>query len=441
MKNRRTKYASVAIWMFLISVLWLYGSRDASARQLIALTAMAYIASWVGAHWFTNQSRRVGFMRFIAFNTPLLIAVASAELLVFSGAIDFRHIFGTPVDPWQNTKNRLDQSLIHIHRPHYHARGKLMGGDLVLWRNAPPLLNRDYDIQYDHIGFRNNTDYSKADCIVLGDSFIEAGNVSSDELHTTLMAQSLGISTVNLGQSYYGPQQERIVLERFGVAHQPKICFWVFFEGNDLDDIQRYESFVQKWPDSVSDYHSRGSRSFTKNLFIRLSRATRSKDFHVDRSYSGLFPTPEGAIPLWFGYESHDLSSVDQLALDSTIATLEQAYAKCKIEGITLIFVFAPTKFRVYGDLCDFEQGSPTQTWKVNDLPNLFQERLLAVSKEIGFLDLTPDLRSAAEEGSILYYRDDSHWSPEGHRVTAQSLSQFLRTNHMDLLPKETTRE
>lgn len=433
-KRRITRTAWIASWMLTLIVFWTYASRDASPKQLLALTLLVYLAAWTGLHWITQQKRRLSIMRFVVFNIPFVMAVVCAELLVYFGSVDFRHVFNTPVDPWQNTKNRIDPDLIHIHRPYFHAEGKLVGGDLVPWRNAPPLTNIDYNIQYDHMGFRNPIDISQAECIVVGDSFVEAGNVSSDELNTTLMAKTLGITVVNLGQSHYGPQQERVVLERFGVGQQPKICFWIFFEGNDLKDARRYGQFVRSWPDSVADYYSKRSRSFTKNLLTWLSRHNRSEEFQINDSFSGLFTTVEGSIPVWFGYEGRALTDDDQIALDTTLLTLEKAYSTCQENGIALAVVYAPTKFRVYGELCQFDEDSPINSWQLNALPEILHQRLLAISPEIGFLDLTTDLREAARLGSMPYYADDSHWSPKGHEITAKSLTTFLRTQYPHLL-------
>jgi hypothetical protein len=55
------------------------------------------------------------------------------------------------------------------------------------------------------------------------------------------VARLLDCTVANLGQSAYGPQQELAVLKRFGASLGPRLCIWTFYEGNDLDDVERYE--------------------------------------------------------------------------------------------------------------------------------------------------------------------------------------------------------
>jgi hypothetical protein len=51
-------------------------------------------------------------------------------------------------------------------------------------------------------------------------------------------------SVANLGQSGYGPQQELAVLKRYGCPPYDRNTSWVFYEGNDLLDVQEYAAGV-----------------------------------------------------------------------------------------------------------------------------------------------------------------------------------------------------
>src|SRR5262249_25131700 len=46
----------------------------------------------------------------------------------------------------------------------------------------------------------------------------------------------------NLGVSGYGPQQELVVLKRFGLPRNPRLVVWQFTEWNDVIDAQVYAS-------------------------------------------------------------------------------------------------------------------------------------------------------------------------------------------------------
>ena len=205
----------------------------------------------------------------------------------------------------------------------------------------------------------------------------------------------------------------------------------MFFEGNDLKDVWRYREFVERWPNSVSNYFSSRERLFTKNAFEQLRLGLRSREESPDFSRSGVFRTAHGTTRLWFGYAGSELSPQDLAALDVTVASLEDAYALCQKQGIALIVVYAPTKFRVYADSCQFEEKSVIQNWTVNELPQRLRDRVLKISEAIKFLDLTPEFRNAAGKGALLYYADDTHWSPQGHELAARSISEVLRQSRI----------
>ena len=141
-------------------------------------------------------------------------------------------------------------------------------------------------------------------------------------------------------------------------------------------------------------------------------------------------PTDKGFTRLWFGFVGNELSSADIAALRVTKESLQHAYEFCQENEIEFIVVFAPTKFRVYADICEFDDTSRTKEWTINDLPQRLSKQASAISKKIGFLDLTPDLRNAARQGEVLYFPTDTHWTPEGHRVAAHSISEFIRSDY-----------
>jgi PAS domain S-box-containing protein len=51
---------------------------------------------------------------------------------------------------------------------------------------------------------------------------------------------------------------------------------------------------------------------------------------------------------------------------------------------------------------------------------------ILEISPDIGYLDLTSALTSAARKNSLVFLSDDTHWSIEGHRVVAEALAGAL---------------
>ena len=93
-------------------------------------------------------------------------------------------------------------------------------------------------IENDKYGFKNsNKNYEKKiNSILLGDSYAEglcvenqnyiAGNLNNNE-----------INTINFGVTGTGPLVSLAILREFGSTLKPKNIFYLYFEGNDLDDL------------------------------------------------------------------------------------------------------------------------------------------------------------------------------------------------------------
>ena len=58
----------------------------------------------------------------------------------------------------------------------------------------------------------------QADIVFIGDSFTEAASVAEEDTFVRRVAKASGLKAVNLGRGAYGPQQELIVLKRYGLA-------------------------------------------------------------------------------------------------------------------------------------------------------------------------------------------------------------------------------
>ena len=92
----------------------------------------------------------------------------------------------------------------------------------------------------DERGFRNPPglhSLSLVDIVVLGDSFAHGQCVpEGDDISAFLRHQ--GWSTVNLGTSGKGPLLTLASFAEYAVPLRPSVVLWVFFEGNDLEDLR-----------------------------------------------------------------------------------------------------------------------------------------------------------------------------------------------------------
>jgi hypothetical protein len=286
-------------------------------------------------------------------------------------------------------------------------------------------------VRYDQNGFRNDHEIGEASVVVLGDSFVEAGLVPTNDLLTTRLNKLLGTEVANLGQSGYGPQQELIVLRRYGLPLKPRLVLWFFFEGNDLLDMPRYERMLQEQAQALKAQNSFKARSFTKNVLDLLATLTSPQPNQIsteanDRACIFQNSQAETAETLYFAYGGNPLSREEIELLEEVQAIFQDAQETSAENGAQFVLVFVPTKFRVYERFCQFKPESLAASWQANDLPQRLGE--WAKAKDISFIDLTAALSTSAGQGELVYFPDDGHWNAHGHQVTAQAIEEFLRT-------------
>ena len=387
----------------------------AHTLRTVAWIVSVYLLIWGLALVLSRTRRREMAARFLLTSASLALTVGVLELLAAVNLVDYRLVLGVPItEPWRHPHNRPDARLLHIHEPYY--RGRFDG----------------IDYRYDRHGLRNDVDYARADVVLVGDSFIEGWKVSAADLVTTQLARQLGLTVANLGQSWYGPQQELELLRRFGVPLHPQACVWAFFEANDLDDLRRYDRATRHWEEFSRNLRTYRDRSFVRNAVVASRRAldlirqrSLPRDPNPDGFPSGLFTEAGGArTRMYFLDSSPPLSADDDAALAEVRTVLRQAHDLCAGEGARFLVVFIPTKFRVYGKLVQADSATARSAGALNDFPRRIGA-LVAGDGE--FLDLTPALEEEARRGVLTYFPGyDTHWSPAGHRTAAIAIARFL---------------
>lgn len=346
------------------------------------------------------------------------------ESLALLHLVDYRNVFNTLSDePWRNPLNRLDPELLHVHKPHQRITGVMESGDIAYYLKIQNTEPHPYDVQIDRDGFRNARDLDRADVAVIGDSYIEGVIVPQDEIISSQLERILHRPVINLGQIWYGPQQELAVFKRYALPRHPKVCVWCFFEGNDLSDMVRYVGVHSKWETFAPTLHSFRARSFTRNAAVRLLGVSGpSRDRPDGEMNYGMF----GDKKLYFFHQGRELRRSEKDMLPRFSEILGTCWQLCQENGIALVVAFVPTSIRVHQELCTFPENSVCRTWVNVDFPEYLRERVAEISPEIPFVNLTEGLRTAAKRGEQTYFSDDSHWTAAGHRVAAEQLAEAI---------------
>lgn len=362
------------------------------------------------------------------------VTVAGLEALAAFRFVDYRQVFNIPdEDPLTSPYNRLDPELLHVRLPDLHVKGTQEGGDIARFFEIPRPETYAFDVRFDRNGFRNSRLYERADIVVLGDSFMEAFLVGQEAVFASALEAMTGRATVNLGQYFYGPQQQRVALERYGLPLKPKVVLWHFFAGNDLTDFLRYEQTRRNWDRIEANSRSFSQRSFVRNagrVALRLLRRSAAKPEPV----AAECPTVDGGRRLsYHSYGDAPLPPRLQQVLPQVGRLLRETNERLAAQGIRLLVAYVPTAFEVLRHVCEFPEAGEHQRWTGSGTASALEDIVREISPDVGFLNYTPALVEAAGKGEMVYFVDDTHWSPSGHHVAARAANAYLRTQYPEL--------
>lgn len=370
------------------------------------------------------------FHRILLVIVSLVFALFAIELPALLHLVDYKAVIG-PLRGYYATIV-YDPELLYIKRPHSSYAGQRRGGDITAGYRLPPsdMTLFHWDTKYDQNGCRNQQDLQKADIVAVGDSMVEGITVPTSQLMTSLVGSTQGKIVANLGQSAYGPQQELASLKRFGLPLHPQTVLWVFSEASDLGDVVWYDALKRNPEGFWTSFYQ---RSFTRTAYKTLLLVFGHKRDGVKRS--GVVERLNGNhVSMYFLAPAAPLIARDLGALDETVHIVTDAYKLSEAQKARLVFVFAPDKFRVFHDFCSFPQASECRNWEVNDLPERMRKAITSIAPDIGYVDLTPNLVNAVKQGQVPYYPDDAHWSPDGHKIAAKTINEYL-SNQKQIQP------
>lgn len=292
------------------------------------------------------------------------------------------------------------------------------------WRGYVPEVGREVTYRVDGHGFRNPEDLTQAEIVFVGDSYTEAAQVDAADTFVAGVGARLGRSVANLGRGAYGPQQERIVLERHAASYAPKVVVWQFFDGNDLVDAEQYA----RWQAEDASGAVPALRRYLDNSFFRpwleVTRRSKRGDFaHLTLD--------DGAeIPLSLRYSWKPNQQVERASgMEATAAALRQGVSYCRERGIQVLVVVVPVMARVlrdrirFDDLADAARYTPDEPEPLRD----FASGLAAVCAELDVpcLDLHGVFAASPQKDGVFIPRDE-HFDVRGHELAAAAIAAAL---------------
>jgi hypothetical protein len=372
-----------------------------------------------------SVNRAENFYRVLLILGSIVLALCIFEALAWLEVFDYRSLLN--LNTFSAPPDVPDRELLHRRPPNSHFTGTFRGGQITIPFQIPLSERQLYrwDVHYDRNGFRNPSDLNRADLVLIGDSFVEAMTVPDSQTTTSLLAGMKHQTVANLGMWGYGPLEELVVLQRYGLPLRPRTVVWMFSESTDVTDISRYHKQIREM--DIKGKGGGAPSSFIRSAISKLRTKIRYASRPSGELRAGLVRTAEGRrIKVYFENPPLRLSRDEISDLDEVTTVIQTAEKLCAAQGVHFLFVFVPSKFRAFHNSCEFPAKSECRNWQLTDLPERLQKAVGPLSPTVGFLDLTPDMMSAVKRGDFPYYSDDGHWSPAGNRVAAEKIGRYL---------------
>jgi lysophospholipase L1-like esterase len=375
--------------------------------------------------------------------------------LLFEAAM--RRVPGQLPEPVQAITGRRPRSW-HRSRRFYQGWHKVQIDDPELGNRYEPNLDIVltghpdfcYRLRTNSRGLRTSCEHGPVDIVMVGDSFTYGYGVDQEKTWVAQLAQLSGQRCANLGISGIGPQRELRLLTTEGLRLQPQQVVWQFFPNDFLDaslferwrDSGQEESFLawQRRQQGPSPRVSPGGASFV-NLRGMLHRHLLS--YELAKYWLALGPYGQrDQQPVWVRSGALRLlldpaanrrwADPSQPAIlrgrEITYETLRQASRLARSAQAGFTVLLAPSKEVVYRHLLP---SFATRQWVA--LVQESNRQLIAFCRAAGIpcLDLTETFSQAARAGQMLYFAQDAHWNPAGHRLAAREVAEFLALQHL----------
>lgn len=277
------------------------------------------------------------------------------------------------------------------------------------------------------------------DVVVVGDSFMAAGHV--DELFATRLSKRSGLFVYNHSLMGHGPF---ISLYRFLDAprftgRRPPVVVWGFAEREISGEAfvgMVYQLTIREQPEERKPSEPRAVRPGHMRVNWRLlephalqsalpdtSFAAQSGEWLWNRARYYLFRQLTGWVVeatdpvmgkpiLFYRYHIDVIAMADERSDPDRIGrSAERLVRYLRERGMELVVVLIPEKEQVYRRAIPPVFNPPDHPIPPSILWEVEEE---LERRQIRVVNLLRPFREAAEQGQLIYWRDDTHWNPHG---------------------------
>jgi len=279
----------------------------------------------------------------------------------------------------------------------------------------------------DEHGFRNPRGLyreGRADLVLIGDSFAQ-GQCLVDGEDLASQFRRAGFKALTLGAVGDGPLAELGTLTEYGRTLRPKVVLWMYYEGNDLEDLAK----ERKAPSLLRYLDD----SFSQNLIEKRALVDQSlKAYITTREKKEIQSKRQGGISqvdwshvvrLWhlrkaILYQLFPPKLPHDVILFSRV--LAKANERVRNWGGRLYFVYLPSLTR-------YTRGDDNYDGVVS------RNLILSSMRRLGLpiIDFTDVLSRHPDPLSLFPFRRSIHYTPEGYELLSETIISHLQNDEV----------
>lgn len=353
---------------------------------------------------------------------------------------------------WQHSDSfyQSDKYISQIHVP--GMRGRSIGKEfnVEMYINSHGYVGKEYDYEKSPEVWR---------AIMLGDSMVEAMQVTPEDNFTSLVEQKLNdqsegnYEVINMGVSNFGTVRSYLNLVNYGLKYNPDLVFYALAVTNDMSDNymeqeedatrnksqstslkQRFKAFLINHSEFALYVRNKTNTSVPlRKFFTKLGVISEYKNIIHEED-----PTKE--LPIKYHIYAQEDTDLFTLEWDKTKEYINKIKTTLETKGIDFVIVLIPARDQIYEDSWEKVKES-FEALNMYDLDLAKPQRVLKDyfdKEEIKYLDLYPVLKQASiDDEERLYFIIDGHFAPRGHQVTGQAIYGFLQNNFFSTTSRE----
>ncbi len=275
----------------------------------------------------------------------------------------------------------------------------------------------------DRFGFNNNDDiYKKKNIhsVFIGDSFLHGACVKNkDNLVSNLQLSSFfkGKNILNLGYGGNGPLLSLATLrEYFPKNKNIKYLFWIYYEGNDLNELNNEimdKKLIKYVKNSEYSQNLRVKQAKIDNYVLKVLKENKKIGdqtdlFSVNNMFSILgLDRIRGLVYSKFDFSGEYKKNIKTINSFEKVASHIKNYTKNF--GTKVVFIYIPSSFESEGKKYH------------NDILKIIK------NNNITFLDLS---NNKFIKDKKMYPKFGAHFNEDGYRVLSDKISLFMSKNY-----------